>query len=552
MAQPLKTDLRGAPVTFSLVRNLLCDPFLSAASLQITVAILDFPSPLLSPPSVPLVESKPYRSLRVKNPSLPRRVGGRSPNRRLPGSYRHQTSLFHRIFLAAPVDAIGGEARQPHRDKDGISQRHQPKFAPHDVVSHAPNTDRPCHSQAQYQISDQVRSGNPRRWRNQRGKQRPRQSMRENQSREGERAAKPYRPQPADLVLPEATRGLRRVHRPHRFPGKQNPAARIGDAMAKLVIVGMHVRDRGKTANSCDPFPRRDNRSAETERNPFRPIRHQHTGKEIARRANGLQLSAEVFLRNAPIKGSHCADSFVRQGRNNLSQVGGTDAYVAVGQDQKFVPRLTGQPRLHIDLAIRPDSLRAYEKADPPLRKLRDEPLNQRHRGIRTVAHTEKNFVFRILLRTEARKILVRAKINSAHWLEQANRWSIGSELPSPLAKKKSQSRKRCQDVIGKRRGGDNEHEKTPARRGKSNNRNKKRAHLIPRALRSCPANLGVCSSPAGSNRRSLTRYFKPRQLILSVKNPANHTAALTASRTGASHSFGATVRSRSPHTPAE
>src|SRR3979490_632992 len=100
--------------------------------------------------------------------------------------------------------------------------------------------------------------------------------------------------------------------------------------MAKLVFGGVHVRDRSKAANSCDPFLRCDNRSTQPKRDSLHPIRHQHACKKIARRANGLQLSAKIFLRNTPIKRSHCANSSVGEGRNNLSQIFWPDAYVAI------------------------------------------------------------------------------------------------------------------------------------------------------------------------------------------------------------------------------
>src|ERR1700737_4676620 len=271
--------------------------------------------------------------------------------------------------------------------------------------------------------------------------------------------------------------------------------------MANVVIVGVHVRDRGKAPNSCDPFFRCDNRSAQPKSDSFHPIRHQHTCKEIARCANGLQLSATVILRNTPIKRSHRTNSPVGEGRNNLSQIFWTDAYVAVGQNENFVPRLTRQPRQHIDLAICANSLRSDEKADPPLWKIRDEPLNQGHSWIRIISHTEKNFVLRIFLRTKACKILVRAKIHATHRLEQANRRSIRKDLSRPLAHEKSQSRKRRCDVISERRGGNNQNEKTPTRQRNSKKRSRQPAHLTPRARRSGPAS-PVFASATGSSSR--------------------------------------------------
>src|SRR5258708_19589670 len=91
-----------------------------------------------------------------------------------------------------------------------------------------------------------------------------------------------------------------------------------------------------------------------------------------------------------------------------------------------------------------------------------------------------------------------------------ANNRGIGSNLACPLAIEKPQSRKSRRDVISKRRGGKNQDEKTPARKNKTKNHERRQAHFIPRASRSCPASRAVGKSPTGSSSRFLTRYSKP------------------------------------------
>src|SRR5712671_1845186 len=101
---------------------------------------------------------------------------------------RNQAPSSHEIFVAAPVNAIGCKARQPHHKINRIAQWRQPEFAAHYIVSYAPNAHRPCHGQAQNKIRHEICSANPGDWRNQRREQSPRKAVRENEPQKRERS----------------------------------------------------------------------------------------------------------------------------------------------------------------------------------------------------------------------------------------------------------------------------------------------------------------------------------------------------------------------------
>ena len=96
-------------------------------------------------------------------------------NKRPSGEWRYSPTVLTRLFLdrwlglehlavaqneflAAPLDAVGGESRQPDGEIDQIAEWDKPELTPEDVVPKTPNTGDPSHGQAQNEIRGKVGS----------------------------------------------------------------------------------------------------------------------------------------------------------------------------------------------------------------------------------------------------------------------------------------------------------------------------------------------------------------------------------------------------------
>src|SRR5690242_19320326 len=188
---------------------------------------------------------------------------------------------------------------------DGIANRDKPQIPAQNLVSHAPDSDRPGYRKSQGQVRSQISGPNPARRRNEGGKNSPRQALREKQSQVGKRPAQPHRAGPAQLMIPEPTKGLYRIHGPNGCMRQNDFPACFGDTQTEFVVIRQRVGDGLKTSHFRNPFFRGGNGGSQSETDALLPARHEYAGKKIAGGANGFQLCAKIFFGNRAIERSN-------------------------------------------------------------------------------------------------------------------------------------------------------------------------------------------------------------------------------------------------------
>src|SRR5579859_346344 len=178
--------------------------------------------------------------------------------------------------------------------------------------------------------------------------------------------------------------------------------------------------------------------------------------------------------------------------------------------------------------------------------------MDQGHGWVRVFVHAKENFVLGIIQLAEAREVLVRTEINTPHRFQQADCGSEIAQLFAAFASEEAPGRKRGRDVINQWRHRQHQNKRAPTRRHQHRNKNPVPDHFAPRALRSSARSGGAGIGCTRSKSPFFTRYSRPRQVILLVKNPASQTTAPIPSRSGTSHNFDAPTWSRRPQTPVE
>src|SRR5712692_6913871 len=76
------------------------------------------------------------------------------------------------------------------------------------------------------------------------------------------------------------------------------------------------------------------------------------------------------------------------------------------------------------DLQVHPQDFRAHHQMNRPIGKLPYQPFNERHSGVRSLAHPKDDFEFGIVLNAVAAQVFIGLRVRSAYWLENRNRQS--------------------------------------------------------------------------------------------------------------------------------
>src|SRR5271169_2901659 len=157
-----------------------------------------------------------------------------------------------------------------------------------------------------------------------------------------------------------------------------------------------------------------------------------------------------------------------------------------------------------VHFAVRADLRCAGKDSNAPLRKLGYHPLNDVNRRIRHFVHAKKNLEVFVVLQAKARKILVRAKIDSAHRFQNADRRVESDILFLPRSSKETDGSKDSHQVIRKRRNCCYQ-QRTPPHGNRNNGLQLIRPHPPARSTPKCGASCTGTSRGFG-----LTNQFVP------------------------------------------
>src|SRR6202034_907301 len=232
---------------------------------------------------------------------------------------------------------------------------------------------------------------------------------------------------PAELVMQVAGKAPRGDESFDDFVGELDSKTCGVDAGAEFVVVGEIVGEGSEAADGIQSGAGDGQRGSEAEvKAAFDETRGEHARREVGGDAERFEFRSDGLMGAAAIKGCDKADGILafdrREGCEDVGEVVGADANIAVADDEVVITGLGHKLGEVGDLAVRAEDVRGVDEADGVVRKLRLELVDDSGSGIVEARDAEENLVIAgVVLAAVAGKGFEHTGIEAMEWLENSD-----------------------------------------------------------------------------------------------------------------------------------
>src|SRR5579884_1355089 len=357
-------------------------------------------------------------------------------------------AFLHFILGFGPNDAVRCETGEPNEKVDGIAEWNKPNPAAKDFITDSPDADNPGHGEPEKEIASEIEGRDSSRRSNENSEDSPRQPLSKKQTEIRNGTTETNGARPAHLMQPKTPPVLRGVHCRNDLSRQDDAASRPEHAATELVIVGELIGEGFKAANFGDPGFCSGNGGAESEPNVFGRGSHEDAGEEVARGADRLHFREKIPFGNGAVKAGDGGVGGISERSDDLAQVIGPDADVAIAQDEDFVFGFTGEKGEIVHLLVGAGAGRAGQNANPAIRETSHDGANEGNGRVRLVVDGKKDFVIGVVLTAEAGEVFERAKIDAVNRFEHADGRSKDGERASAFAEEKARRGEGSSDIV--------------------------------------------------------------------------------------------------------